>query len=312
MGAFLAASLGALALSIDLGRAYTVKGELQRAADAAALAGALRLLTPPQGLSGLQAITPDCSRAQNVITTITPHNRIDAGTADALTLHFGTWDMGSGTFTPTGCANPGAITAVEAWAHKNFLWHFGGILTGNPAMTLTARAVAYIGPVGAMPTGTFPLAIDQSAVPAAGRQVVIRLNPSPGDNGCWHTFDDQSPGSRDLRGLVNGSTPAPPLKVGDFIRVKEGVSTSVLKELGNQLAARGGTWEVVFPVIPDGSHTGWKEVLGFAPIRLTLVDSHGGDKRVEGITLIHYATPLGEPGGPVNYGLWAASPRLVR
>lgn len=310
MGAFLAASLGTLVLSLDLGRVYSAKGELQRAADAAALAGALRLITPAGGIAGLEQITVDCSRSQAAGTALSSVNPVDAQAADSLEIQVGRWQ--GQEFTPLGCASPNDLNAVQATAQKSVPLTFGGLITGSPQLTLSAQAVALTGPVGEMPTGAFPLAIDQSAVPSAGKKVVISLNPSPGDNGCWHTFDDKSPGANDLRGLVTGTTAAPPLKVGDYIRVKEGVSTSVLKELGNQLAARGGTWTVVLPVIPDGSHTGWKQVLGFAAIRLTLVDSHGGNKRVEGLTLNHYATPLGLPGGPVNYGLWVTTPRLVR
>lgn len=315
MAAFLAGALGLLALSVDLGRAFAVRGELQRVADAAALAGALRLITPPEGLSGLTAVTLDFNRAHHAATALNPHNRVDAGAPDSLTLTFGTWqktDSQPPTFTPTGCSNPAILNAVEALAQKNLSLYFGGILTGSPTLTLRARAVALMGPVGEMPTGTFPLAIDRSAVPSSGRLVVIRLNPSPENNGCWHTFKERSVDAHDLKNLVNGTTPAPHLKVGDYIWVNEGVKNSVLQELERQLAARGGTWEVVLPVIPGGPYTGSKEVLGFAPIRLTLVDSHGGDKRVEGVTLTQYATPLGIPGGPVYYGLWASFPRLVQ
>lgn len=308
--AFLAASLFTMAISVDFGRVFAVKGELQRAADAAALAAALRLVIPPGGIAGLQEVTPDCSRSQAAGTAMTAANPVEAQTIDSLDIQVGTWN--GQEFTPMGCDNPYALNAVQATSHKSTHLVFGGLISNNPLMTFSARAVALTGPVSEMPSGAFPLAIDRSAVPSCGQEVFIGLNPSPEDKGCWHTFDDKSPGANDLRNLVNGTTPAPPLKVGDCIRVKEGVSNSVGKELENQLAARGGTWTVVLPVIPDGSHTGWKEVLGFAPFRITGVVTKGGRKGVKGITLNHYATPIGVPGGPVNYGLWASFPRLVR
>jgi hypothetical protein len=84
-----------------------------------------------------------------------------------------------------------------------------------------------------------------------------------------------------------------------------------LKQLGKELQDRGGSWDVLLPVVPAGSHTDWMEVLGFCPIRLSLVDSQGGDKRIEGTTLNNYVGPGLAPGGP-NFGLWSGSPRLVR
>jgi hypothetical protein len=115
-----------------------------------------------------------------------------------------------------------------------------------------------------------------------------------------------------LRELINGSTPSPALEVGDSIRVKEGVSNSALQELEQELSNHGGAWDVLIPIIPAGSHTGWKEVLGFAAIRLTLVDSHGGDKRIEAETLEDYVAPGTTPGGPTYYGLRSAAPKLVQ
>ena len=100
--------------------------------------------------------------------------------------------------------------------------------------------------------------------------------------------------------------------MGDQIRVKEGVAASVLQELRDQLNLHGGTWDVVVPVIAAGSHTGWKEVLGFTAIRLTLVVATGGDKRIEGITLGDYVAPNTFPGGSTNYGLYSGSPRLLK
>jgi uncharacterized membrane protein len=168
MGAFLAASLGTLALNLDLGRVYAVKGELQRAADAAALAGALRLVTPPSGIAGLEQITVDCNRSQTAGTALTSANPVDAQAADSLQMQVGRWN-GQG-FTPLGCGAPNDLNAVQATAQKSVPLTFGGLITGSPQLTLSAQAVALTGPVGEMPTGTFPLAIDQSAVPSAEKK----------------------------------------------------------------------------------------------------------------------------------------------
>jgi hypothetical protein len=104
---------------------------------------------------------------------------------------------------------------------------------------------------------------------------------------------------------------SPLVRQGDSIKVKEGVSASDLQTLRGQLAEHGGTWDVVVPVIPPDSHTGWAEVLGFAAVRLTLVEATGGDKRVEMETLNNKLAPTTLPGGSTYYGLATGSARLV-
>ncbi len=104
----------------------------------------------------------------------------------------------------------------------------------------------------------------------------------------------------------------PPLvKVGDEISVTEGVDDSAVKDLGQALKSHGGTWDVVLPVIPSSEHTGWATVLGFAAVRMTLVDSQGSDKRIEFQTLNNKLTSTALPGGNTYYGLSTGSPRLV-
>jgi hypothetical protein len=169
--------------------------------------------------------------------------------------------------------------------------------------------------VGSVPPGTLtlPLAIDDDKVPSEGEPVVIRLNPSPLDDGCWHTFFWANPGSSLIRDLINGTEPSPPLKEGDFIKVKEGVDAAALQALERRLQEHGGTWDVMVPVIPGGeSHTGWVEVLGFAAFRLNLVEATGGDKRIEGITLNNRVTPGVNPGGSNDFGLSSGSPKLAQ
>jgi len=313
---FLLAIIGGLALVIDLGHIFVVRCELQRAADASALAGAMGLVTPTAGLSGLSPMTISCSRALAKAQAVFTGNKADGqllALADGQ-INLGIWNAASGVFTNTACAVPSQVNAVQAIARKTITLYFGGIITGSSTLSLSAQAMVLGGPVGLVPGGahTLPLAIDNNKVPSTGQKVVISLNPSPLDSGCWHTFFWQNPASSLLRDLINGTQASPEIKVGDYIKVKEGVDDATLKDLGKALADHGGTWDVLLPVVPAGSHTGWMEVLGFCPIRLTLVDSTGTEKRIEGTTLENYVGPGLAPGGPANFGLWGASPRLVQ
>jgi Flp pilus assembly protein TadG len=313
---FIVVAIGMLALGLDLGNMYLVKCELQRIADASALAGALRLVSPATGISGVAPLTPDCGRARTAATSVATSNSADAAPLPLanIDIKLGIYNLQTKTFADTNCAVPSAVNAVQATASKTIPLYFGSVISSKTDTTLSAQAIVLTGSVGSVPPGTrtLPLAIDHDKLPSNGQPLIIHLNPSPGDDGVWHTFFNQNPASSLLRDMITGKEPTPPLKEGDFIKVKEGVDDATLKTLGKELQNQGGTWDVMVPVIPADSHTGWAEVLGFAAIRLTLVDAQGGDKRIEAITLNNYVAPGANPGGNNNYGLYAGAPKLVQ
>ena len=311
-----------VALAIDLGRIYLVKCELQRAADAGAMAAALGLFAVPPGAQNPVPVSPDCSRAFSVCQSVVGANQADASGLVALSndVIFGNWDGASGTFTSTGCTPQ--VNAVRVLLRKDNTANgpvplfFAGLMPqGLNSVNLTAQAIGLSGYAGYVPPGggAFPIAVDANKVPPnhGGELIRIDLNPATQDGGCWHTFDDGSPGARDLRGLVDGSTPSPALKLGDQIRMTEGVADSVLQTLEREFNRRDGNWTVLVPVVPGDSHTGWGTVQAFVALKLTLVDAQGTDKRLEGITVPDYVAPGVAPGGP-NCGLWAGLPKLVQ
>jgi Flp pilus assembly protein TadG len=311
---YLIVAIGALALAIDLGHMYLVKAELQRAADSAALGGALRLMTPSTGVvPGVTAASPDCARAVTAAQTLGTRNPTDNQTTSSanIAIQVGNWN--GSTFTETGCANPYQVNAIQAVASRTVNVFFGAIITGSTTQNLSAQALALVGPVGGLPPGykCLPIALDSDKVPSSGQKLVLHLNPTPGDDGAWHTFFWQNPAASLLRDIIDGTVDTPPLKEGDQIKVKEGVSDSDLKELGQVLKDKGGTWDVVLPVIPASEHTGWATVEGFVSVRMTKVDSQGKDKCVEFETLNNKLAPATLPGGSTYYGLSTGSPRLV-
>jgi Flp pilus assembly protein TadG len=311
---YLLMAIGVLALGIDLGHIFLVKSELQRTADAAALAGALRLMTPTTGAtSGVSQASPDCTRALSAAQTVGTQNNTDAHptTLDNIAVSLGVWNGNS--FTDTGCASPNLVNAVQAMASRSIDVVFGSIITGSSTMYLSALATVLVGPVGGLPPGyhTLPLAVDSDKLPSNGQKLTIHLNPTPGDDGCWHTFFWQNPAASLLSDIIDGSVETPLIKEGDEIKVKEGVSDSDLMDLGKALKQNGGTWDVVLPVIPPSEHTGWATVLGFAAVRMTLVDSQGTDKRIEFETLNNKLAPTTLPVGTNNYGLSTGAPKLV-
>ncbi len=311
---YLLVAVGVLAVAIDLGHIFLVKSELQRVADAAALTGAMRLMTPSSGPTpGVTPVSIDCARAITAAQAVGMENDTDGQptTLANIAISLGNWN---GTaFTDTGCANPSMVNAVQAVASRTTNIYFGGLITGSNTIDLAANATVLVGTVGGLPPGyrTLPLAVDSDKLPSNGETLVLHLNSTPEDDGAWHTFFWQNPSANLLRDLINGDVESPLLNVGDDIKVKEGVAASDLQALSQQLGQRGGTWDVVVPVIPSSSHTGWAKVLGFAAVRLNLVETTGGDKRVEMETLNNKLAPTTLPGGNTYYGLSTGSARLV-
>jgi hypothetical protein len=311
---YLLMSVGFLAMAIDLGHIFLVKAELQRVADTAALAGALRLMTPSSGgTPGVMPANLDCARAINAAQDVGMLNKTDGRLTPLadISINLGSWNGTS--FAAIGCADPSLVNAVQAIARRTADIFFGGILTGKNTIDLSASATVLTGTVGGLPPGyrTLPIAVDADKLPSDGEKLSLKLNSTPEDDGCWHTFFWQNPSANLIRDIINGNVDVPQINVGDFIQVKEGVAASDLQALGQQLQSHGGTWDVVLPVVPGGQHTGQLEVLGFAAMRLTLVEPTGGDKRVEMETLNSRLAPTTLPGGSTYYGLSSGAPRLV-
>jgi hypothetical protein len=307
-----------MALAIDLGHLYVVKCELQRAADAGAMAAALSLYDLKNPTA-----PPVCSRALGACQTIVGANQADGAGLQILAddVIFGRWD--GAAFQVLGSSDP-QINAVQVVVRRDQTANgpvplfFAGLLPGDlGSVNLTAQAAGVCGGTGYLPpgAGAFPLAIDVDRAPAdgAGKSVLIDFNPTTVDSGCWHTFLDPSTSASDLQKLVNGTTPSPALKVGDQISVSEGVVDSVLQEMERIFTDRSHNnqdWVVKAPIIPSGEHAGQAQVLGFVAFKVTLVEAQGADKRVEGITVPNPPPSAGAPGGP-SYGL-LAMPRLVQ
>lgn len=181
LAAGLAVALGLLALSIDLGQLFVGKNELQNIADAAALAGAKKLVQAKDPANpGLAAVY--CDEAISTAQAVAAENR-SFGTVMTITeadVTLGQWDLTNGSFTRTGCSsNPMEVTAIQVTVRRDGtdnpqLGSFFGGLLGAPQMGTSATAVAYLGLAG-----TSSLSIP-FAVPTkypAGEAPYVRTNP---------------------------------------------------------------------------------------------------------------------------------------
>ncbi len=151
----LAMALGFMALTIDLGQLFVGKNELQNIADAAALAGAKKLIQAKDPNNpGLAEVY--CSEAISTAQAVAAENRSfgDTLTITGADVTLGQWDLTTGSFTQTGCStDPMKVTAIQVTVRRDgtdnpqLSTFFGGLL-GVTQMGTSATAVAYLGLAG--------------------------------------------------------------------------------------------------------------------------------------------------------------------
>ena len=121
--------MGAAAMSIDMSRIWTMRNELQTAADAGAIAGAVQL-NPPHP----RAAAEDTARAMAQLNRA----MYDLVTVDSVQL--GTWDDATSTFTlVSGATVPNAVHVVVSHGTNKMIMGAFGIA----APRVKARATAW-------------------------------------------------------------------------------------------------------------------------------------------------------------------------
>jgi len=120
----LVAFAGAMALSIDLGQLYLVKNEVQNVADAAALAGAKKLIQDKNG-DGVPEVY--CQEAIQAAIDVANQN-FSFGAASSIKLTaadvtLGKWNLATKQFDSTGCTDgtttPMQVNAVQVTVNRS-------------------------------------------------------------------------------------------------------------------------------------------------------------------------------------------------
>jgi Flp pilus assembly protein TadG len=117
------------AFAVDLSRLYVLRTELQTAADAAALAAAMRL-------------NDDWGRAESSARSAVHDNPSLAGEAEVDAVRFGAWDAEDRTFTSE--ARLESADAVQVTVGRTTTYLFARFVSDGP-IRLTARATAWAG-----------------------------------------------------------------------------------------------------------------------------------------------------------------------
>ena len=122
--------MAASAMAIDMSRIWTMRNELQTAADAGALAGAVQL-TPPHQRTG--------NRMRDSATWMAKMNRALYDTVSVESVTPGVWDDDAQTFTPGNLNNATAVEVVVSHPTNKLIMGAMGIA----APRVKARAVAW-------------------------------------------------------------------------------------------------------------------------------------------------------------------------
>jgi Flp pilus assembly protein TadG len=312
---------GMAALAVDIGRLAVVKGEMQKAADAGALAGARALSTG--------TTFPNWTSAQTVASATAQKNMVDGSlvTTTQCQVQVGYWNYSwTSTTAPANLQSTGIaptaqdVPAVKVTVSKGTsqingpLFMFFGSVLGVTTRSMSAQTVACAVnlPVNQIDPGmAFPM-----ATPITFVNQLLGENPSPSfrigssyhdpTGGQWTSFLTDANNVPTIRQLIDSGNPGP-LKVGDQIWIEPGTKTTLFNEAVNRI---GET--MVLPVVGDDFNThDHTPILGF--VGFYIEDAAGGsDKYIQG----HFVSPYTVPGGigtpgTANFGATAGTPRLI-
>lgn len=226
----LVAVVGAMAVSIDLGQLFLVKNDLQNVADAAALAGAKKLLQdklPDGAPDGVPEVY--CDEAIEAAIAVANKNLSFGSDAPvkltADNVKVGKWNLSTKQFDREGCsADPGQVNAVRVTVNRDggdnakVSTFFGSVLgvgtqdvdpdtlikTGPAKLSASAQAVAMKGPAGTSAID-LPFAVPKQYTHGEGnasngfQRILDRFAPTPA-YAATKSYDwyDKGPGSFDL------------------------------------------------------------------------------------------------------------------
>lgn len=297
--------LGMAGLALDLGYMYIVKTELQRAADAGAMAGARALFFP------WVTPVPQCARAQTKAWEIAQANLADGSAPTVSTppgygVPYGHWNWSTRTFTPGCSSSPGTYTnAVTIRAAKsNISLIFMGVFGYGPR-TLAADALATMDFVGRLEEGaSFVLVINRSSVKTAPVVTYIYLAPDPPGNGGWYAKAPTNPTSTLMQYYLNNPGMVPDIEVDDHVRLANGAWSTPLNIIQNNYMGK----TVLMPVVETVQFNQNVPVLGFTAFQITGV-STTGHRYVKGLALQLWEVSgsSSQPGGTDDFGLLSAA-----
>ena len=309
---------GFVALVLNMGHALTVRGELQNACDAAALAGAYELNGTQQGLASARVRAVDF--AQRHLTD--HHLPVIIDPASDVTL--GTWRSAlprASAFTPVSESAPRAarlITAVRVRAGREtergnpldvFFPAFSGDAT--QASVRTEAVAARSGPCDAC---SLPLAFSKCIVEKSDGTLdcgttLVFTNNTTNNVGFTNLTNSSSVGTSEIIDILNGGCLT--ASVSDTIGLGNG--NNLNKNVVDAFAPYVGK-TVAVPIVDTGTcplkFNGVAPVVGFASFMIEA--TAGPPNQSITISLQCDQTIPSKTSGCANFGSFSPIPSLIR
>ncbi len=329
----LAVLLGFIGMAMDIGRLTLVKSEMQRAADAGALAGA-RALAPYPNDAGLvgnilwDRVYPDGGDGPTKKTIAS--NQVEGKALTDSLVEVGYWDLEYKTLRPyTTTWLENLIPAVRVTINKNSDANGGPVkfffssFVGKASSDLSVQSMAALpgGPSVAAKGAAFPIVVSKDWVEKASKKYWLDpntklmigsiYNPSTknwdnSNQGQWTSFLIDSNNVPTIRELMDNGNPSQ-IQVGDKIYIQPGAKATLYGD-----AAKFINKVVLIPVV-DGDITAKSHmpIVGF--VSLYIEETNQGKKWIKGHLEKNYVAPgtrtdLAAP----FYGTWASSPKLLQ
>lgn len=301
--------LSVSALAVDFGHVAWVQGELKKAAEAGALAGARGLW--PVDLASAPNRNPDCTTGATWALNTATSNKVEGVNLapEEVTVEVGQWDYAARNFIPgsSTTANGVRVTTIRKNVKMYFAQTFG---VSSKDLSASAIAimdfVAYIGP-GAMPVSINKMYTDPGTV------LTIAYGSNNTQNGGWFAVPPDSASSQVMSSYINtGSCPG--LSINQTINLSNGQIDASLKDLSTKLSNSSSGYILTFiPVVETASFNQSAPIIGFVPFKITLVDYQGNPKYLRGTVITAGECASGQPGPhPAgNFGT-LSPPKLVK
>jgi Flp pilus assembly protein TadG len=315
-GILMTVFLGFTGLSIDIGHLTLVKSELQRAADAGALAGARALA--PYGENNGVVSSILWTTGENVARSTAKSNKSDGVLLTDCVIESGFWNLTTKTLqvktiTPTTQDVPALRVTINKISGQNggAVQFFFGSFVGKESSDLTVQTLAALpgGPSSSGSGSAFPLAAPETWVKNNwNNQNLFKMYSDYHDDngGQFTTFKQPLNNVPDVRNLIDNGNPDT-VTIGDKIYIQPGTEASLYGHLRDCI---GRT--VLIPVVADDFQThNYTPVKGFVAFYIT--NANQGQKWVEGHFVKDYVAPgtVTDPNAPF-YGTWANSAKIVQ
>jgi len=309
--------IGFLALGVDIAHMVMVKSQLQKAADAGALAGARALWPMVLPVKTNDTVIPDCASGENVAKQTAQSNVVDGKVlaSDAeITAQAGRWDYATRTFTPGFTSNANGVrVSTRRDGVIMFFAKVLGISTGN----LSAASIAIMDYTAGVGQGCLPIALDHNVACDSdgnvreGTEIIVHMTPDNTDNGGWFVVPPDSAAAATLKDYINKYN-CPPLSEGDIINLQNGADASVIAAIKDVFVNQHGgtTWCTVVPTVITPKFGQSQPIETFVGLEIDFVLNTTSDKQVHGKLVKLADVSSGLPGGGKSGAL--APPKLVQ